>query len=265
MTHAFYEKIDKLWLPQQLSQSPWNPNHQSGVAVAGLMAHSIETHPLQARLDISRLTLSLLCPVPMKEVEIKCQTIREGSRIAMVEAQLLANGKVCAHALGLKARSAQTPASDLPIGDFPPYKLAPERPLRKRDINRSGLEVRLISGGLAELGPGKAWLSPKAPIASDVPMSPVALAAMAADYSGAIGSILDCRVWSFANLDLSIHFVRPPSELQTLVDAETQSAGNGHAIGNSRLFDSHGLFAHAHQTLFVEGLDMAVSQKEATT
>lgn len=103
-----------------------------------------------------------------------------------------------------------------------------------------------------QVGPGAVWLRfPSAVVAGEV-ISPLQAAVMASDLGSGVSTMFAYADWTFANLDISLHLSRLPSSDWLLVDAASDTAGNGIVIANSRLGDAAGMFGTAHQSIFLE-------------
>ena len=250
----FYSQDGTALLPNPPAQSPWNPRHQSGVAIAGLLMHALEGLPAHRPMQLTRFTLDILRPAPMAPVEVHAAVTRDGSRIQNLVAEIRADGEPVARALGVRVRIADTPSAGPRISPDVSLAQSPDRPLVRRDPNRSGVETRLIRGGLVQSGPGAAWIRPSSELLLGLDASPMVAAAMASDLGLGLSAVFDSRKWSFANVDLAIHFIRPPRTAWVHLAAETNALGNGLALVDSVLCDEEGEFARAHQTLFIDAL-----------
>ena len=245
----FEERADGVH-PAPLARSPWNAEHQSGVAVAGLLTHALERTPSAAPMMFARIVIDILRPVPMKPIQVSTRVARDGKRMQNLSAELSYDGEVVASASALRVRLAETPKV-MPDVDYPSPEDAPREPLIRREPRRTGLETRVIKGRLIEPGPGIVWARVDGDLYPGVAASPLVTAMMTCDLGSAISAELDSRVWTFANLDISAHFVRPPRSSWCLIDARTISHGDGMALVDSTICDEEGLVARAHQTLFV--------------
>lgn len=76
-------------------------------------------------------------------------------------------------------------------------------------------------------------------------------ACLFADYGNGFGSATNAAEWSFANLDITIQFLRMPVGEWFLIDAETHMAGNGHGTARNVFADEQGVYARGFQTIFV--------------
>lgn len=259
---SLYTRRGEKWVAGTGCISPWNPAHQNGAAVSALLAHYVNIQTAAVPMQLCRLSIDILRPVPMTELEVVCETLREGTRVQLVEASLWSSGIKCAQAQGLKSRIAETPEAPLPEFKRVELKDAPDRPLDRRNRDNSPLEFRIVEGGLLQSGPGKAWARARLNLSNDTPADPITTAAMLADTGSGVGAVFDSREWSFANMDVCLHFIRLPIDSWQYLESETQSSGLGQAIVSTRLYDQAGLFAHAHQTLFVSNYGTQKSPPE---
>lgn len=62
-------------------------------------------------------------------------------------------------------------------------------------------------------------------------------ACLFADFGNGFGAVTDAAEWSFANLDITIQFLRMPVGEWFLLDAETHMAGNGHGTARNVFAD----------------------------
>lgn len=250
MTPHFYEPLDGAYRPTGLARSPWDRNTQNGVALGGLATHLLEQVPAPAEMTTARLTIDILAAAPHAPVETRTRVVREGRRIQMVECDLLVADRPVARATALRVRDLETPQFGA-TAHYPDYRDL--EPTRFMDETAFGgcLETRVVHGGLREPGPGAVWVRFGHEHVQGVPLSPLVRAAMLGDFGGGLGSVLDRRNWTYANLDISLHLLREPVGEWLLVDASTASEGRGVGRSDMILADDVGPFARAHQTLFV--------------
>lgn len=246
----FYTGEDGLYVPGPLVAGPWNPAHQGGVPLAGLCAHLVEQVPTLVPMVTTRLVIDLLRPTPMQPVAARVTVPRDGKRLQMVEAEILADGIVTARVSALRVRveaGPATPDADDRPGDPPqaPPLLAPRSRLRHL------VDSRLVRGGLEERGPGTVWLRISGDIVAGTPISPFVQAAMCADFGSGLSAFVDWRAWSFANVDITLHLVRMPVGPWLKLEAQSLGAGQGMALVDGHLTDAHGPIGRCHQTLYL--------------
>jgi acyl-coenzyme A thioesterase PaaI-like protein len=246
---GFYLPANGGFEPLEAAQSPWNARLQSGVAMAGLIAHAIEQTPAAAEMMLTRLTVDILRAAPMTITQATCALTRDGRNLQTLDVALSVGGQPVARATALRVRLAASPPHFAAGAHPPPDAAAEAKPVNRRHV--AGTETRLLYGGLTKRGPGAAWVRPRVDLVAGLPTSPLVAAAMAADYGSAVSCILDSRDWSFANVDIAVHFVRPPVSTWIRAESRTIGDGAGSALVDTTLADLEGDFGYAHQTLFV--------------
>ncbi|MGE5566121.1 MAG: thioesterase family protein [Parcubacteria group bacterium] len=248
---TIYRPEGSRFVPQAVASSAWDRMSQSGIAMSALLTHAAEQTPAPAPLQLARVTMDILRPAPMRTLEVSTRVLREGRRMQVVEATAAIDGADVARLRALRVRTEDTPAVPLEAADYGPPEQAPDRSLGRQDGGRSALETRVIRGGREELGPGVVWGRPGYPLLPGVAVSPSAAAAMMADVGSGVSNVFDPAEWTFASIDLSVHFARTPISDWILVDARTATFGNGMGLVDTVLSDLQGPFGRAHQTLFI--------------
>jgi hypothetical protein len=258
MTSAFYRRLESgLFEPLVPATGSWNRGHQNGVAVGGLLAQAIETTPSRNPMKVTRLTIDIMKPVPFQPVEARVRTIRDGARMQLIDAEIVADGEVVARASAMRARFEETPAGLDAMPDLPLPEASAAIPVTSVLSTGHPMETRVVRGSIREQGPGAFWATFNADLVEGEAMTGLARAAMAADVGSAPSSIVERGAWSFANVDLSLYLTRAPIGDWVLVDAVTLSDGAGVGLVNSVLADRGGVFGRAHQTLFLARIETA--------
>ncbi|MDO7842061.1 thioesterase family protein [Sphingomonas immobilis] len=245
---AFFEPTATGFLPTGAAASPWDGAHLSGVAIGGILAHAIDG--VSGGMSVARLTIDILGTAPRAESFLTVTTRRDGARIRLVEAELSAGGRVSARGTALLVRAIETPAVESPLA-YPPPESFTDAAQTNRPALRGATQRRIVYGDLRESGPGAMWSRVAIPLVAGTPLSPLVRAAMLGDMGSAIGSVLPVRDYTFPNLDIAIHFSRMPRGDWLLIDALTDTAGNGLGIISSTFSDRDGVYARGHQTLFI--------------
>jgi acyl-coenzyme A thioesterase PaaI-like protein len=249
---AFFEPAGDGFTPNAIAGSPWGPGQLNGVAIGGLLAHSLlAAHPPQD-MNIARFTLDILGRAPMAPIQAHWRPLREGRRTTVVEGRLVVEGADVARATALFVRKAEEGG--------PATIFAPPDPLPQEAASadlmmslKTGLESRLLQRGAAGADQplGRVWVRPITSIVAGFSVDPVAAAVIASDFGGGLSSGIDRAAWTSPNVDIAVHFVRPPRDEWVLVEAQTLLPGNGSALVETRLSDRFGLFGQAHQILAV--------------
>jgi hypothetical protein len=95
----FFAKRGDTFIPNPVSNGPWDPNSMHGRVVIGLLAHAIEEHHGSDEFVPARLTVDMFrLPNIQTPVEVTTKLIRDGKRIKVVEAEFFSGGTSMARA-----------------------------------------------------------------------------------------------------------------------------------------------------------------------
>lgn len=243
---SFFRREGDRFVPTGLGISPWNGHSQNGVALAGLVAQLLDGVPSPVPMHTARMTIDILGAVPMEPLTAAIRTVREGKRLQMLDLELRVGDRPWVRTSALRMRTAETPAVETP-----PTRAFPERE-SDRSMPVRWVEARRVTGAYRTPGPGSQWLRVTGAVIEGESLSPLAAAAMISDFGSGTAPILPVADWTLANVDISIHLTRPPRGQWLLIDATSESAGNGIGLARSLLGDRGGMFGVSHQTTFLE-------------
>jgi hypothetical protein len=235
---------------------PWDASMQHGSAAAALVTWAAEAIPTAAPMQIVRITIDLMRPVPVAALTVETEVLREGRKIQLCAIKLLANNVVVVRATVLKVRADSLPLpseiTDAAIDVPPPGRGTPMEPPFSRTPFVTGLSVREVRGGFLKLGPAAIWYRIDRPMVENAVISQVMRAVVAADFCNGTSSVLDFDKWTFLNADLTVSLARAPVGEWILLNAETWIGPDGAGIAVGRLGDSRGYFGRAVQSLVIE-------------
>ena len=241
----------------RFAAGPWDPRMQHGGAPSALVAWAAERGETPAPMRIARLTIELLRPIPVAELTIDTEVLRQGRKIQLVQVRLLADGTEVTRAVVLKLRTAELPVPD-GVGLPPLTAPLPENVavgtmgIPAAENFAANFELRRIAGGFADLGPGRVWFRQHRPLVAGEPLSPAMRATAVADFSNGISAVLPFTDWTFLNGDLTVSLAREPEGEWIYSDAETWAGPDGTGIATTRLADRRGYFGQAIQSLLLE-------------
>jgi hypothetical protein len=84
---------------------PWDAGMQHGSAPAALVVWAAEAIPTPEPMQIARVTIDLMRPVPVAPLTIEREILREGRKIQLCAIKLLADGVVVVGATVLKIKT----------------------------------------------------------------------------------------------------------------------------------------------------------------
>ena len=253
---AVYRLEGGLAVTRGHAAGPWDRSMQHGSAPAALVAWAVEAIPTPLPMQVARLTLDLMRPVPVAPLTVSSRIVRGGRKIQLCEIILSAEGVevVRASALRVVERQALCPGG---LGLAPPSTAQPdELPAPSRFAGMGspfldGVSMRIAHGAFDKPGPSAVWYRADRPIVDDAATTPLMRAALTADFCNGTGAMLDIHDWVFPNADLTLHLARPPEGDWILLEADNWIGPDGVGVASGRLADTHGEFGRVTQTLVV--------------
>lgn len=103
-------------LTSPLAAGPWNSSLQHGAAPAALVAWVAEGVPCERPMQVARITIDLLRPVPIAPLELKIELLRQGRKIQLCGIQPFAEGVEVVRASVLRVRMGESALSE-PAGE----------------------------------------------------------------------------------------------------------------------------------------------------
>ena len=258
MAEAFFELDGDIATPSELTRGPWDANSQHAGPPAALLGHAMERleTPNGEPMRIGRITYEILKPVPIAPLRVEARIERDGRRVQMVSASLLA-GDV--EVIRARAWRLRVQAVDLPEGLLPGPP--PHRPVdgvpgeffpTGEDVGyHSAVEYRFIAGSFVEPGPATVWMRSRVPVIAGEEISPLGRVLVVADSGNGVSATLDWRRFLFINVDLSVHLHRLPAGEWVCLDAVTLPQPDGVGLADTQLLDERGPIGRAAQTLLV--------------
>lgn len=259
-----------LFVPTERAGSPWGPGVLHGGPPAGLLARAIERANSDPELQVARLTIDLLRPVPKAPLAATARVVREGKRIAVLEASLLSGGVEVSRATALLLRRSKValPQQVLPpprwvashetlptvsMGEALAHNLPPEE--RQRQSTRypgfhTTVEVRRVDGEPGR-GRGTAWIRIPVPFVEGEATSPLVRLAATSDFGNALGHIRPDEQVGFINADISLHLHRMPEGEWICLETKATAQEYGIGLVESVVHDLHGPIGRVSQAILV--------------
>ncbi|WP_084963804.1 thioesterase family protein [Thermoactinospora rubra] len=249
---AMYERLSAgRYLASEHTQGPWDPATQHMGPVTALIVHELEQTAPRPGLALSRLAADVFGPVPVGELEVRAEVVRDGKRVQCLAASVSCGGREYVRATAWRIRESDTPATPLP---GPPAPIPPPGPDTWFSTGFGygrAMDVRFVSGSPDEYGPAVVWGRPRVPLVDGEPASPLESLALLADSGNGVSGVIDFATHLFVNVDLTISLFRAPAGEWTCMDAATVIGPAGRGLTRSTLYDELGEVGVATQTLFV--------------
>ncbi len=257
---ALFIPDGKTFVPTELSRGPWSPKALHGGPVAALAARAIEADTGNDGLQVARMTVELLRPVPLEPLTVGTSLFRPGKRVQLRDALIEADGVPVAAARALSIRVVPPDDGHLPASTEPepappgPAEGAAARsgPIEHAGFHNRGAELRFVRGQFGQIGPATVWVRLRQPVVAGEQPSPLQRVMAAADFGNGVSAELDFGSGSFINPDLTVALTRLPVGEWICLDARTRLTASGIGSAQSSLWDVSGRVGTAIQSLLVE-------------
>jgi hypothetical protein len=255
-------------VPGDLARGPWDEHALHGGPPAAALTRAIEAAetPAGVRMDIARITVELLQPIPVEPVRVEARVVRPGRRVQLVDATMTiaATGTEVARARALRIRAT---AVALPHDD--PVRaplLVPDPPIGTPEsgvttepsidgyvaFHRDAVELRFVEGSWQDPGPVTMWGRLTVPVVAGEQTSPLQRTVALSDMGNGVSGIVGFDTHLFINPELSVHVWRAPAGEWIAMRCRTHLADEGIGLAETALYDGGGQFGRAEQSLLVD-------------
>lgn len=265
MSESLYYLHDGVFSPTVRTGSPWSTTTQHGGPINALLMYGMETVALKTPKRVTRLSVDILRPVPREPLRLKTRVLREGRRLAVVDAGLERETDgmpvAVARAQLLQEREDHEllfPRTKTPVA----LVAAADRVNLMSDARRHegppgfhlDVEMRHGMDNTNPIG----WLTWAGKLISGLPTSPAQRCAAVCD----LATIVSGRMclsgegkWNneirfeMLNTDTTIHLMRPPIGLWFAFHAPSIIDERGAGITAAALYDQNGYLGEVVQTV----------------
>jgi hypothetical protein len=240
------------WRATVHTTGPWDERFQHAGPPSALLGRAIEQVAPRDDVMVARVTVEILGPIPVAELDLRAAVVRPGRSVELVEAVLSAAGRDVARASAWRVLRSAANSIDSR------HQSAPPLPDAARDMEHdwvdgylSAIEWRFARGHFTERGPAAAWTRLRVPLVPDEAPSPLQRVLAVADSGNGISSELNLTKWHFINPELTVHLHREAVGEWICLDAMTTISNNGVGLATSVLSDLDGPVGVGAQTLLV--------------
>ena len=248
---------DGVFEPTPATESPWSSDAQHGGPPTALLAHVMLTRLPAAGMRLARITNEFLGSIPRVPLTAEATVIRDGRRIRLVEASLLAGGRPVAIARawqiatngegGIPAEGLSSPAAP-PLPDAMRQKFFSG--FRRWGYGES-IEWRWVRGSYDSAGEAVVWARPLVPLVAGEPMHPLDRVLVVADSANGVSSALNPGEWLFIPPAITVTLHRYPAGDWVYLAATSTLAADGLGSTLGTLGDKDGPIGSVAQPLLV--------------
>ncbi len=255
MADAFYLPLGEgRFASTKHTTGPWSPDSQHMGPPSALLARALQQCAPREDLDLARITVEILGPVPIAEIEVHAELLRPGRAVELLGAELRAGGRPVARASAW--RIARTDTSGIAVPTEEPLLPVSESvrvhpPVGWVDGYLSAMEWFAVRGDWGKPGAAAAWARQWVALVDGEEPNGLQRLMAVADSGNGLSNRLDIREWMFINTELTVHLLREPDGEWIGLDAETAIGPTGLGIASSVLHDQTGMVARGAQELLV--------------
>jgi hypothetical protein len=254
VTDAFYLPLgDNRYAATSLTEGPWDARFQHGGPPTALLSGAVERCQPRAGMLVSRVVAEFLAPVPVGEVEVVARIVKDGRTAQLLDAELSASGRVVVRARAWRL-ARLGPDGLWNTGDgVPPARRAESvpSPIGLDFGYTQALEGGVAGGDAARPGPATVWTRLRACVVEGQEPTGLQRIAAAADSGSGVSAVLDWSRWSFVNVDLALHLLRPLRGSWVCLDSRTQIDAGGTGIASTTFYDNTGRLGAGQQSLLI--------------
>ena len=265
LSKGLYDMHGDIFSPSIHAGSPWSITTQHGGPINALFMYGMETAALDKPKRVVRLSVDILRPVPREPLRLNTRILREGRRLAVVDAVLECESDgmpvAVARAQLLQDREDHKPLFPHAATPIPPLKTANRTDLiseARRQEGPPGFHLNIeMRHGADKNGP-IGWFTWSGELITGLATSPAQRCAAICDLATIVSGRMrlsghggwDNNIrFAMLNTDTIIQFLRPPIGDWFAFHAPSIFDERGVGITEARLHDKTGALGQVVQTL----------------
>ena len=253
---SYFTRVDTdLYDSSPYTMGPWDPRHQHAGPPSALLGCSIDLAFPRENMQVARITVEILGPVPVGRLAVSTRSERTGKSVELLSGSL---ADVEAGREVLRASVWRIRTHDIGIEEPVAYETPPGPDgVESWDAGLPGPaylnshELRFARGAFTKKGPAAAWARSLVTLIDGEAMPPLARVLALADSGNGISSVLGPRKWLFINPDLTVALRRMPEGEWLCLDAQTGIEPHGIGLAESVISDTRGPIGRGLQTLLI--------------
>jgi hypothetical protein len=252
---AYFERLaEDRFRATEHTGGAWDLETQHIAPALGLLAHVVETDRDRRRSDglvLTRLSYDILGTVPIAEIQIAVEVLREGRTIELVEAVLSNRGRAAVRlrAWLMQPRDTTAVAGTAHARIPGPGELEPWDPTT---VWRGGFIATVeVRRRLTEPGRAGYWVRTGQPLLAGEDVSGLAAVAGLLDVANGMAVRSAPEEVLYPNVDLTAHFFAQPQGEWLGLDSTVSFGAQGVGLTTSVVHDERGAIGTSSQCLTV--------------
>ncbi len=238
MEASFTPDGDRL-VPSASARSPWSDAMVNGHHVGGLVAWGVQRDSPDPQLQVSRLTVDMVRPVPMRPLRVLPRRVRDGRRLRAVDVSVVDGDVEVARGSALLLRRSEHPEGE----PWAPaeWDAPPPEAIEGAGGGPMSFEIRQIADWNG--APGRVWLRERVEFVAGQPLTPLLRAALMADFASPLANSGGDGL-EFINADVTMYLARDPRGEWIGMESAGHVGAGGVALGTSWMYDRDGRIGH---------------------
>ena len=238
MEASFTPDGDRL-VPSERARSPWSAEMVNGHHVGGLVAWGVQRDDPDPGFQVSRLTVDMVRPVPMRPLRVLARRVRDGRRLRAVDVSVVDDDVEVARGSALLLRRSEHPDGEPWAPE--PWDVPPPEAIEGATGGTMSFEIRPI--GDWNRGRGRVWLRERVEFVAGEPLTPLLRAALMADFANPLGNSGPDGL-EFINADVTLYLARDPLGEWIGMESGGHVGAEGVGVGTSWMYDREGRIGH---------------------
>ena len=238
MEASFAADGDRL-VPSASARSPWSDEMVNGHHVGGLVAWGVQRDSPEPDLQLSRLTVDMVRPVPMRPLRVVTHRVRDGRRLRAVDVSVQDGDVEVARGSALLLRRSEHPGGEPWAPE--PWEVPPPESVEGGTGGAMSFEIRRIADWNGRRG--RVWLRERVEFVAGEPLTPLLRAALMADFANPLGNSGRDGL-EFINADLTLYLAREPRGEWIGLESAGHLGAGGVGVGTSWMYDRDGRIGH---------------------
>lgn len=241
------------------AQGAWQEDELHMGSVSGLVAAELEAYQPRKNFITTRISFDILGKLHAGEVKVVTETVRPGRTIELIQSTVYAQGRAVLVGRTWKVITSDTSRiAKITDDQLPPVEQAePWEGMAERwpgGFIRS-LQARKFADHAP--GNGRVWITTDIDVIEDEPTSSFVKLIGLADTANGLAPVAEPTTDNvfFANVDLTIHFLREPIGTWLGLAINGNVGDNGGGITSAVLYDENGVLGRSQQAQTVRLTD----------
>ena len=224
-----------LLVPSASAASPWSDDMVNGHHVGGLVAWGVQRDSPDDDLQLTRLTVDMVRPVPMRPLRVLARRVRDGRRLRAVDVSVLDGDVEVARGSALLLRRSEHPGGEPWAPE--PWDVPPPEAIEGATGGTMSFEIRPVAGWNGERG--RVWMRERVDFVAGQPLTPALRAALMADFANPVANSGRGGL-EFINADLTMYLARDPRGEWIGVESTGHVGADGVGVGTAWMYDRDG-------------------------